>query len=268
MNQVSKDMSGEEDHKIDCELLLRLWQESGIVHANHSRRIRKWKEIAWKYNSEMAPAADPVDIQALQNEWHDMITRRGSKFLQKELKNDPAPRRVRTILKDVNNRLERQVSSPESTAAASACSTTKTLHEMVFDGLRRHKDGGVENESLKRQKTTDDETIHQDDQNSIHPKEAMLRDASEIRKEAAEKERLLNETLLKAAEVELEGKREFWRTKNMIAKEELERATAEKEAALARRIAALLNRNAAIAEHNRVSGGKKITLPSPPDMYE
>ena len=135
--------------------------------------------------------------------------------------------------------------------------------------MRRRKDGGVENESFKRKKTTDDETLtHEGDQNSIHAEKTMLRDVSEIRKEAAEKERLLNETLLQAAEVELEGKREFWRTKNMIAKEELERATAEKEAALARRITALLNRNAAIAEHNRVSGGKKITLPSPPDMYE
>ena len=260
-------MSGEEDHKIDCELLLRLWQESGIVHANHSKRTRKWKEIAWKYNSEMAPAADPIDIQTLQNEWHEMITRRGSKFLQKELKNDPAPRRVRTILKDINNRLERQASSlEESMAAASTCSTTKTLHEMVFDGSRRLEDAGLENETRKRQKTTDDEITHQDDQNSLNPKEAILRDISEIRKEAAEKERMLNETLLKAAEVELEGKREFWRTKNKIAKEELERASAEKEAALARRITALLNRNAAIAEHNRVSGGNKITLPSPADM--
>ena len=49
---------------------------------------------------------------------------------------------------------------------------------------------------------------------------------------------MLNETLLKAAEVVLEGKGEFWRTKNKIAKEELERASAEKEAALARRITA------------------------------
>ena len=63
----------------------------------------------------------------------------------------------------------------------------------------------------------------------------------------------------------MEGKREFWRTKNGIAVEELEKASAEKEATLAQRVTALLNRNVAIANYNRVNG-KKIQLPSPPDM--
>ena len=112
-----------------------------------------------------------------------MITRRGSKFLKKELKNDPAPRRVRTILKDINSRL-----SPESRDVASACATTNTRVleiEMVFGGQRRLEDVGVENEPRKRQKTADDEVTHQE--NSICPQN-MLRDISEIRREAAGKE--------------------------------------------------------------------------------
>ena len=71
-----------EQQDIDCELLQRLWKESGIVGVKNSgNRMRKWMEIAWKYNSERAPAY-PVDVQALQSEWHEMITRRGSTFLQ------------------------------------------------------------------------------------------------------------------------------------------------------------------------------------------
>ena len=199
-----------------------------------------------------------------------MITRRGSTFLQTELKHEPTPRVVRAILKDINNRLEHEpqpspTAPPESVVAASACSTTSTRGlegALVVGGQKRPKDDSVGKEQRKRQKTTDDGHCVPED---IDPEKKILREICEVRKEAAERERALNETLLKAAEVELEGKREFWRTKNRIAVEELEKASAEKEATLAQRVTALLNRNVAIANYNRVNG-KKIKLPSPPDM--
>ena len=263
-------MSGIEHHVIDCEVLERLWRESGIVSArNNGNRTRKWKEIAWKYNSEKA-LADPVDVLALQSEWHEMITRRGSKFLKDELKKDLAPRQVRAIL---NNRLENEPQpqtreaqqSVEVVPGFSTAIESKDMigveGEMVSGGRHKRTESSDANEPRKRRKTYEDVNV----QDSIDSGKNILIEINKIRKEAVEKEKLLNETLLKVAEVELEEKRDFWKTKNKIAKEELEKASAEKEAALAQRITALLNRNEAIAKYN-IMNGKKITLPSPPDL--
>ena len=261
------------DIDIDCELLLRLWKDSGIVSVKKNGiRMQKWEQIARSYNSKKAPS-DPLDVRALQNKWHGMITGRGGSklsFLQSgdalgatELRNEPTPLLVRAINKDIDRQQEHEpqpsslCSAPDSVATKP---TTKDLKTAV-DVRQRRTQASPGNEPRKRQKTTDDDVIVQD---CVHP-EKDLREISEMRKEVLKKESLLNETLLKAAEAELEGKREFWKTKNEIAREELEKATAEKEAALADRITALLNRNVAIANYN-LSNRKKITLPSPPDM--
>lgn len=263
-------MAGIEHHDIDRELLLQLWQESGIVSVKKTgTRMQKWKQIAENYCSKKS-LAEPLDVKVLQNEWHRMIMgpiiRQNGLIGATELKKELAAGVA--IQGEIDNQLEpKPPSSPRAardsveTAAASACSTTTATKEvarategaMVVGGQKRSEPSGG-NEPRKRPKTIDDVTGH----DGIDPKKKMLIEITEIRKEAAEKERLLNDTLLKAAEVELEAKKEFWKTKNKIAKEELEKASAD-------RITALLNKNVAIAKYNRVNR-KKMLLPSPPDM--
>ena len=233
-----------ENHNIDCSLLLQLWQDSGIVSAKKSDiRKQKWKQIAEEYRSRKA-LPQPLEVKLLQNKWHKFIM--GSNLLtstsgeivlagQKDVVGGEAA--------EVNNLLDESAmmvevvpkvepsASPATMDSIAASITATSPGEMD----RKRRAAGIGG-AKKRRKTSNSVAAGQNDRE--------LEEISEAGKEA-----LLNDTLLKSAEMELEAKREFWATKNKIAREELARAAAEKETAL-------LNRNIAVANYNRATGKK------------
>ena len=75
----------------------------------------------------------------------------------------------------------------------------------------------------------------------------------------------LNDTLLKAAQLELRAKTTFWELKNKKAAFEAQKAEKECEKATAENFITLLNKNTAIGEYNRATG-KNIPLIHLPDM--
>ena len=75
----------------------------------------------------------------------------------------------------------------------------------------------------------------------------------------------LNDTLLKAAQLELRAKTTFWELKNKKAAFEARKAEKECEKATAENFITLLNKNTAIADYNRATG-KHIPLIPLPDM--
>ena len=233
-----------ENHNIDCSLLLQLWQDSGIVSAKKSAiRRQKWTQIAEEYRSRKA-LPQPLEVKQLQNQWHKFIM--GSNLLTStsgEIVLAGQNNVVGGGATGVNNLLDESAmmvevvpkvepsDSPATIDSDAASITATSPGEMKRK--RRAAGGGAR----KRHKTRSNSA-------AARQNERELEEISETGKEA-----LVNDTLLKSAEMELEAKREFWATKNKIAREELARAAAEKETAL-------LNRNIAVANYNRATGKK------------
>ena len=234
-----------ENHIIDCSLLLQLWQDSGIVSAKKSElRRQKWTQIAEEYRSRKA-LPEPLEVKLLQNKWHKFIM--GSNLLTSTSgeavlagQNDV----VGGEADEVNNLLDESAmmvevvpkvepsASPATIDSDAASITATSPGEMK----RKRRAAGMGGARKRHMTSSSSVAAGQNDRE--------LEEMSETGKEA-----LLNDTLLKSAEMELEAKREFWATKNKIAREELARAAAEKETAL-------LNRNIAVANYNRATGKK------------